>query len=866
MGRNCLIWVVLLAFGASQVSAERDAPSFENDVRPVLKAHCFHCHGEGEELASGLDLRLKRFIQTGGDSGPAIVPGNSNESLLVEYLTSGVMPPEGTELRPSQQEIQRIKEWVDSGAVVLNDEPESLPSGFYVTEQEKKHWAFQPITSPSPPMVNGTADNAIDQFLLSKLEAVGLGLSDRASRTRLIRRAYLDLLGIPPTPEQTDRFIADQRPDSYSRLIDELLTHHAYGERWGRHWLDIAGYADSEGMADADAVRSQAYRYRDYVIRSINSDKPYDRFVIEQLAGDELASLPFKNMNAETIDLLTATGFLRMAPDGTGSGSPNTNIASNAVMSATIKTVSTSLLGLTVGCAQCHNHRYDPISQEEYYQFRAIFEPALNWNNWKTPQQRQISLYTDADVARSAEIEAEAAKILEERETKQAEYIAATFEKELAKLPEEVREPLREVHATPAGKRTPEQEALLQKHPSANVTAGSLYLYDQKAADDLKSYSDRATELRGTKPAEGFLRALTEPADTTVPETFVFFRGDIDQPKQAVQPGELRVLSSADSTIPANDTSLPTSGRRLNYAKWLTSGEHPLLARVIANRIWMHHFGTGLVNTPGDFGILGAKPTHPALLDWLATELMTNGWSVKHLHRLIMTSRAYQQSSKRNAQGQEKDALQQLIWAMPVRRLESEVVRDSILSIVEKLSASAYGEPVPVMADRTGQWVIGQENLNAGRPGAVVDMKGDQYRRSIYIQVRRSRPLAVLETFDLPELAPNCTKRAKSTASTQALMMMNSSFVVEQSESFADRLITAQSESENQLKLGWKLAFSEEIPADVLEISLQFLADTKAEFVEANPEQEMVDELSHRHALALFCQAMFSSNQFLYIE
>ena len=398
MGKNCLIWVVLLAFGASQVSAERNAPSFENDVRPVLKAHCFHCHGEGEELASGLDLRLKRLIETGGDSGPAIVPGNSNESLLVEYLTSGVMPPEGTELRPSQREIQRIKEWVDSGAVVLNDEPESLPSG--------------------------TADNAIDQFLLSKLEAVGLGLSDRASRTRLIRRAYLDLLGIPPTPEQTDRFIADQRPDSYLRLIDELLSHHAYGERWGRHWLDIAGYADSEGMADADAVRGQAYRYRDYVIRSINADKPYDRFVIEQLAGDELVSLPFKNMNAEAIDLLTATGFLRMAPDGTGSGSPNTNIASNAVMSATIKTVSTSLLGLTVGCAQCHNHRYDPISQEEYYQFRAIFEPALNWNNWKTPQQRQISLYTDADVARSAEIEAEAAKILEERETRTRSVIA----------------------------------------------------------------------------------------------------------------------------------------------------------------------------------------------------------------------------------------------------------------------------------------------------------------------------------------------------------------------------------------------------------------------------------------------------------
>jgi hypothetical protein len=539
-------------------------------------------------------------------------------------------------------------------------------------------------------------------------------------------------------------------------------------------------------------------------------------------------------------------------------------------MAKTIEIVSTSLLGLTVGCAQCHNHRYDPISHEDYHAIRAIFEPALDWKNWLVPAKRQISLYTDADRAKSAEIEAEALKLLDERTKKQDEYIEATFRRELAKLQESLHESITKARNTPEKNRTAEQIKLLKEHPSVNVTASSLYLYDKKAADELKKMADKANAIRQTKPKEEFVRAVWEPAGKALPTTFLFHRGDPEQPKQAIAPRELTVLTSAKSAaLPMNDETLPTSGRRLAYAKWLTSGEHPLTARVIVNRIWLNHFGRGLVATPGDFGALGVEPTHPELLDWLASEFVASGWSVKELHRLIMNSTTYRQASLHHSAGDAVDADNLLYWRMAVRRLEAEAIRDTTLAISGELNNKAFGPAVPVMADTVGQWVIGKENLNAGRPGAVIPMKGEDLRRSIYIESRRSRPLSVMDPFDLPRMEPNCTSRSSSTVSPQSLMLMNSEFVLTRAKQFAERVRQEAGEDvAAQIKFAWQLAFAATPHDDELAEAVSFVQEQTQHFA-ANPPPETKDKQNADpagEALASFCHALLSSNRFLYID
>ena len=842
------------------------AISFEKDVRPILKAHCFHCHGEEEELGGGLDLRLKHLMATGGDSGPAIVASKPDQSLLVEYITSGLMPPEDVAVRPTQEEIATIVNWIASGAVVEGVEPATIDRGFYITQQERKFWSFQPVVRPALPAVANPdlALNPIDLFLLVKLEEVDLTYSPQAAREVLIRRAYLDLTGLPPSPQEVQSFVTSEDPTSYDNLIDQLLASPEYGERWGRHWLDAAGYADSEGQADADVERPWAHFYRDYVVKSFNQGKPYDRFIQEQLAGDELIGNQVSDMTPEQVESLTGTGYLRMVADGTGSGTGHDE-GRNAVVSDTLKMVTSSLTGLTVGCAQCHNHRYDPISQKDYYRIRAIFEPAMNWKSWIAPQNRLVSMYTSADREAKAATEAKIKEIEAERVKKQQEYIDATFEKEIAKLPEEIQQSVRDAHAVAEKDRTDEQKALIKKYPSTVVTPGNLYLFDQPAADDLKEYTERQTKLREELKPEEFLRVLTEPS-TEPPVTYVFSRGNFSSPLEPVEPGELSVLSGlAAIEIPANDEASSTTGRRLAFARLLTSGQHPLVARVMVNRIWMHHFGTGIVDTPGDFGLLGGRPTHPELLDWLADEFVHSGWDMKYIHRLIMTSMAYQQTSTRNEKGNTVDRQKRLLWSMPIRRMESEVVRDAILAVSGMLDQQMEGQAIPVMADRTGQWVVGKENLNAGRPGPVIDMEGQQYRRSLYVQVRRSRPLAVLEPFDLPALAPNCTKRPSSTVPTQSLELLNSDFVTAQARFFAVRLTNQSQDIEAQVIQAWRLAFSKEMTEQEKVAAIDFVTQMQALLTKEYDDKQLDDD-PIIDAVAVFCQALISSNQFLYIE
>ncbi len=839
---------------------------FEKDVQPLLKARCFQCHGEEQELEGNLDLRLKRLMQKGGDSGPAIVPKNASESYLLARLRTGEMPPADAGKPLSKAEIAKIARWIDEGAKTLAPEPEEIGQGMIITPEDRRFWAFQPIRRPPLPAVQNTdkVANPIDAFILQKLESSGLAFSPKADRRTLIRRVYLDLWGLPPSPEAVTEFVEDNSPRAWERLVDRLLASPRYGERWSRHWLDVAGYADSEGATNEDAERKWAWKYRDYVIRAFNEDKPFNQFIIEQLAGDELVGPVSKNLSPDQIEKLTATGFLRMAPDGTASADIDKPALQNQVIADTIEIVAGSLLGLTVKCAQCHEHRYDPIPQADYYRLRAIFEPAWNWKKWRTPAGRLISLTTDADRNLSAKLEAEAKTMDAKRTARQTELIEATFQRELKKVPETDREAIVAARNLAQKKRTKEQAALLQKYPNVNVSAGSLYLYDNKAADELKQLAAQAKAVRDKKPQPEFVRAFSE-IPGQVPATFLFFRGDIEQPKQELVPAALTILKplAKDYPLPANDPALKTTGRRLAYANWLTSGENPLTPRVLVNRIWRDHLGRGIVDTPSDFGRLGERPSHPELLDWLASEFMANGWSQKRLHRLILTSNTYRQALSSDPRHQELDPDNRLFGGARLRRMEAEVVRDSMLAVSGKLNAKPFGPPVPVMADLVGQWVIGRENLNAGRPGAAIPMKGEEYRRSVYVQVRRSRPLAVLETFDAPRMEPLCEARPSSTVAPQSLMLMNGTFTLAQAEAFANRLLQEAGDSpQAQITLAWKLAYCRDPQPAELEAAANFLRTQTQQLAKRAGKKDN----PARQALASFCQILLGSNEFLYVD
>ncbi|HWN97584.1 MAG TPA: PSD1 and planctomycete cytochrome C domain-containing protein [Methylomirabilota bacterium] len=890
MKRNVLRFEVSLAIGwlltAAAPNVSAALPTFEKDIRPILKAHCFDCHGEGEKLKGGLDLRLRRLILQGGDEGPALVPGKPDKSLLFKLVHAGEMPKREKKLAPEQ--VALIKQWIAAGAKTARPEPAEIGKGAGITEEERAFWSFQPIRHPEVPKTKpkDRARTPVDAFLVSAMAKQKLGFSPDAEKITLLRRACFDLTGLPPTLAEVEAFLADTTPDAYEKLIDRLLDSPHYGERWGRHWLDVAGYADSDGYSDADPPRAYAYKYRDYVIGSFNSDKPFDRFITEQLAGDELARATRDNPQSalaapHTRELLIATGFLRMGADGTATPAvPDLDAVRNQVVADTIKIVSTSLLGLSVGCAQCHDHRYDPIPQTDYYRLRAVIEPAYDPKNWRTPDQRRVSLYTDADRKAAAQVEADAKKLADEKAAKQKQYIDEALTKHLEKFEAGLRGKLRAAYDTPADKRTAEQKKLLADNPSVNINAGVLYQYNQKAADDLKAMDARIAEIRGRKPPEDFISVLTEPADK-VPVTYLFHRGDPKQPKEAIQPGGLSVLAPPGHSVelPEKDSTLASSGRRLAFARWLTSGTNPLVARVLVNRVWLHHFGRGLVGTPSDFGAMGERPSHPELLDWLASDFVGHGWRLKRLHKLIMTSTAYRQSSRRHQKGDARDPENRLYWRKPVQRLDAEAIRDAILATSGALNKSMYGPPVPVRPDVHGQIVVGVDKTEGDNKMPVeVALKGEEFRRGIYIQVRRSRPLAMLHAFDAPVMEVNCERRQNSTVATQSLMLMNSQFMLDQVARFATRLHEeAGDDRGGQVTRAWQIAFSRSPTAQESADALDFLS-RQVDYLKSVPEKK--DEKPKKddkakpaakpapelQALTNLCQALLSANEFLYVD
>lgn len=881
---------VLCVGSFSQVWA--DSLTYERDIRPLFRKHCFDCHGATEQLEGNLDLRLVRFLQKGGESGPAIVVGQPDESYLIQRVRNGEMPPNGNKLAPD--EIAIIARWVAEGAKTVRPEPESLAPGLGITLEERNFWSFRPIVRPDVPDWNSGAGSErvrtpIDALLLARSTdsdsaSPAVRFAADADRRTLILRAYFTLTGLPPSSPELQSWLRDARVDWYEQMLSELLSSSHYGEHWARHWLDVAGYADSEGYSVRDTERAWAWKYRDWVIRSLNEDKPFDRFLTEQLAGDELAGPLKGDLTAEQIQLLTATGFLRMAADGSGSGGDDI-AASNQTIADTIKIVGTSLLGLSLQCAQCHDHRYDPIPQSDYYAIRAVLEPALDWRSWKTPAARRVSLYTAADRQKAAEIEAEAQKIAQEKSVQQAEFMRQALEQELLKHEEALRDQLREAYQTADKDRSDEQKKLLAMYPSVNITPGVLYQYLPKAAEELKKFDARISEVRARKPPEEFLRALVEPAGHA-PETKLFHRGDHEQPKQTVLPGPLTVAvpEGEREPFPSNDDSLPTTGRRLAFANWLTNPENPLVARVIVNRVWMHHFGTGLVATPSDFGQLGARPTHPELLDWLAAEFVASGWKLKSLHRLIMSSTAWRQQRSRFDEPHPDSNRSALALPTSLMRLEAETIRDRMLVVSGQLDPALFGRPLKVKLDDTGQ--------------VIVD--GSQKRRSLYISNRRSRPVSMLQTFDAPVMETNCEVRSNSTVATQSLMLLNGGFILEQSAALAQRIITesdsnvatkentnanqpvGESEAsqggeqrggqagetnglrEQYVLRAWELAYCRSPETDELHQAVEFL-ERQIEFYRGAGVSLPENRTPSHQALINLCQTLLSSNEFLYV-
>jgi cytochrome c553 len=853
-------WLIAMGLNAGVCAASTEPEqrlTFERDVRLILKAHCFHCHGEDGTQEGGIDLRQVRLMRETG----AIDEASPSSSSLLAQLRSGAMPKGGKPL--PEDEIARIALWLEQGAHTARPEPTSVPS-YEITAEERNHWSFQPVVRPAIPDV-GEA-HPVDAFIVSELQSHGLGLAPTADRVTLIRRAAFDLLGLPPTPEEVEEFLADDQPGAWERLIDRYLASAHYGERWGRHWLDVVGYADSNG-GPRDRPRQHAWHYRDYVVRSFNANKPWDQFLQEQLAGDELVRATRETADEvlsdpSTWDALAATGFWRMAPDFTADAPPDEVLAREAVIVDNLKVLGSAVLGLTMGCAQCHDHRFDPVAHTDYYRLRALIEPVFDPQNWRNSDQREHEAYTAAEREANAAIEARAAEVDRQRtELIDREY-ARYLEERMKDLPEDVRVEVRRAWNTPADQRTDADRQLLKQHDCDFSKADHLrFLPDRGEQEEQRSkWVKEAQAIRATKLSR-VLMVAHELRDQ-LPVTRRYHRGDHRQPKEEIGPGELTLFDFAPE-IPAADPDQFSSGRRLAYARWLTSGRHPLVSRVLVNRFWSHHFGQGLVTTLADFGLRTPRPTYGDLLDWLATDFVESGWDLKLWHRRVMTSRAYQQANRHPA-AEAVDADNRLLARYSLKRLEAEGVRDALLAVCGNLSPEIGGAPVSVARHPDGGVVLGKELTNDSNNvvHTVLSAGAAANRRSLYVQSLRNRPLTVLETFDLPMMLPNCNQRAVTTVAPQSLLMMNDLFVIEQSRVLATRLQAAHpGDRTSMVQQLWRRAYSTWPSNEELSGSLQLLNEE----CERQQALSVMPEEAETRALAALCQVVFASNRFLYV-
>ena len=814
-----IVWIPLLA-GAADLAEQANS---------ILKENCQVCHGAAIQQ-SGLDLRTREKILLGGERGAAVTAASLGRSWLwklVNHQVKPFMPPTG---KLAKEKIEILRKWILSGApmpesAVSDEEAERLEAlrkleERPITDEERAWWAFVP---PERPAVPGTSDrNAIDAFLDRKLEEQGLQKNGSAGKRTLIRRVYLNLIGLPPTPEETEAFLNDDSENAWEALVDRLLESPHYGERWGRHWLDLVHYADSGGY-ERDFDWPTMWRYRDYVIDAFNNDKPYDQFIIEQIAGDEV--------NPDSVEANIATGYLRMVLDN--------NIKDERTrmdeLDDNVATTSQTFLAMTVQCARCHNHKFDPIPQKDYYQMQAVFF---------STKEIDYPLVSAEEVARH-----EAA--LEEIQQQQK-----PLRKRITELEKPHREFLfqAELDTYPSYYRTawetPEEERNAGQRLNARQVKA---LYNQiKRTDilarmsaqdlaELKEIEAGIKELDASRPKlYPTARTITEEGRDPLPSYFLH-RGDTGTKGSVMSPGVLTVAARAEPRFSQPPAEAKTSWRRRHFAEWIASKDNPLTARVMVNRIWQHHFGEGIVRTPSNFGQTGMLPSHPELLDWLAVEFVDSGWSVKHMHRLMLTSDAYRRASLDNPENLAKDGTNKYFWRQSRNRHEVETIRDQIMAVAGTLNRALGGPAVRPFINPS----LFQSSTNRTWRGLAIG-DPDSWRRSVYVFSKRSIRYPMFEAFDQPDMVSSCSQRTRSTVAPQALLLMNNAEVLLQSKHFAQRVAVEAGHAPGaQVDRAFELALSRKPTASERSKALEFVGTTPTGLVDLS-------------------QTLFNLNEFLY--
>ncbi len=786
--------------GTSSVSAGFEVT--QHDVLPLLSLRCTICHGVRQREA-GLALHDRASILRGGSSGPAISPGKPEESLILTRVRSGECPPRvrliDASVKPMEPaEIEMLARWIALGAPEAPDDAaRALPPGDPpLRPADLDFWAFRPPQKAARPDIRHAerVRTPIDAFLLAKLEEKGLAFAPEAPREAFIRRASFDLTGFPPEPAEVEYFLADPSPEAHGLLIDRLLASPRYGERWGRHWLDLAGYADSEGKREQDLPRRDAWRYRDYVIRALNSDKPYDRFLLEQLAGDELADWEKAPVITQEIaDNLTATGFLRMAPDPTWANITGFVPDRLDVIADEMEILGAAVLGLTFKCARCHDHKFDPISQRDYFRLIAVWKGAFDEHDWLKPAVTGSAAPVSAD--------------------KNGERL----------LP----------HVATEERRAWEEE-------------------NRRLDDEIRAATERKDEaakksIEARRRPEPRIRALWDRGQPG--PTYLYRRGDYLNPGPLIDPG-LPAFLARGRTLDVRPPwpGARGSGRRLAFARWLIEKDHPLTARVIVNRIWKHHFGASLVSTLDNFGKAGGRATHPELLDWLAVDFMEKGWRLKPLHRLILTSTAYRQTSTVSPERARLDPANAFLSRMPLRRLDAEEIHDAMLFAAAHLDETRFGPPVPVEKREDGL--------------VAPSRAAESRRRGIYIALERKHVFTFLENFDLPLMNPACVERRASTVAPQALQLFNDGWVDGLAARFAARVgMEAGTEPEKRIERAFRIALGRAPGVEERVESLAALDRLREEWGNGRDPSEAA-----MRALETFCHALFNSAGFIHVD
>ena len=823
----------------TQSSASVD---FVRDVQPIFQARCILCHGSEVQMG-GLRLDQRQNLLKGGKSGvPAIAAGKSAESLLVRYISGLdpklVMPPTGERL--SAGEIARISRWIDQGAVWPDETQTSKPTHTAPTD----HWAFKSVQAKAVPSVKDSSwvRNPIDSFVLAKLEAKGWTPSPAADPRALLRRVYLDVIGMPPSLSEQQAFLQSPTPAALDQVVMGLLARPAYGERWGRHWLDLVRYAETNGY-ERDATKPHVWRYRDYVIRSLNDDKPFDRFVLEQLAGDEMP-----DANADT---LTATGFYRLGPWDDEPADPKEDRYDQ--LDDILSTTSQAFLGLTLGCARCHDHKFEPLTQSDYYRMVAIFSGLQRPRNGRTELDLPIGkrLDVDAAIARDRLVEALTQQLAELRNTHRKEVLES---KPSALTAEAIT-----AFLTEPAKRDEAQKKLVEKQAALLDE-----VIDAAAPSDAKerigSLKEKITQARSLTPDLPRAYYMVEP-EPAAPTTHLLIRGKAANLGSEVTPGMPAVLAESQPVFPAPKGS---SLRRLTLAQWIANPENPLTARVIVNRVWQHHFGEGLVRTPSDFGRMGERPTHPELLDWLSHWFVQEGWSLKKLHRLILTSNSYRMAKSWNPKYGAEDPENRMLWRVSPRRLEVEAVWDSALTVSGQLNPQMYG---PSMYPFVPEAAL-QGHSDPDKIWKLFDEK-DASRRAIYAFIKRSMLVPLFEVLDFCDTARTAASRQVTSVAPQALSLLNGDFINRQSRYFAERLEKEAGPSPGkQIEQAYLLALCRPVTAREKTEMLAFLErEAKQRVGEYSGASSATHQAkARREALQQMCRVIFNLNEFAYAD